>query len=126
MARQLSVDACCDLIDVLLRAGYPSIEAVARLLGFSPRTFQRLLNEAGVSYSDLVDRYRCEATYESLEHTQKPIQGIAATLGYSDASSFARAFRRWTGKTPRAYRNQSLGRQENRSNQTDWDISAIL
>jgi len=124
MARQLSVDACCDLIDVLLRAGYPSIEAVARLLGFSPRTFQRLLNEAGVSYSDLVDRCRCKAACESLEQTRKPIHDIAAVLGYSDPSSFARAFRRWTGQTPRAYRNRALGRRANRLNETKKGVEA--
>ena len=124
MARQLSVDACCDLIDVLLRAGYPSIEAVARLLCFSPRTFQRLLNEAGVSYSDLVDRCRCKAACESLEQTRKPIHDIAAALGYSDPSSFARAFRRWIGVAPRAYRHRSLGLQGNRLNEIDRGVKA--
>ena len=124
MARQLSVDACCDLIDVLLRAGYPSIEAVARLLCFSPRTFQRLLNEAGVSYSDLVDRCRCKAACELLEQTRKPIHDIAAALGYSDPSSFARAFRRWAGQTPRAYRHRSLGLQGNRLNEIDRGVKA--
>ena len=124
MARQLSVDECCDLIDVLLRAGYPSIEAVARLLCFSPRTFQRLLNEAGVSYSDLLDRCRCKAACQALEHTQQSIKDIAAALGYSDPTHFTRAFRRWAGVAPRAYRHRSLGLQGNRLNEIDRGVKA--
>jgi AraC-like DNA-binding protein len=125
MARQFSIDAICRLIDALLPEGYPAIENVAQLLYVSPRTLQRLLNEEGVSYSYLVERCRCKIACESLEQTRKPIREIAATLGYADASSFARAFRRWTGTAPFAYRNQSLGRQGNRSNQTDGDVNAI-
>ena len=105
MARRLSIDAVCRLIDALLPRGYPVIEDVAGLLCVSPRTLQRLLNEQGVSYSDMVDRCRWRAACESLDHTQTPIQDIAEALGYRDASSFSRAFRRWTGKTPRSYRS---------------------
>jgi len=101
------------LIDALLNTGYPSIEDVARLLSFSPRTFQRLLKQQGVSYSDLVERCRCKSACEALEHTKTPVQDIAAKLGYADASSFARAFRRWTGAAPHVYRNRSRGQQVN-------------
>ena len=119
MARQLSVDAICDLIDTLLPGGYPSVEEVARLLCLSSRTLQRTLSEAGDSYSDMVARCRCIAACESLEQTQKPIKDIAKKLGYRDASSFSRAFRRWTGTMPRAYRNQLIASQGTRSYQDD-------
>lgn len=79
------------------------------------RSLQRLLQEAGVSYSDLVERCRCRAACESLELSQDSIQDLAAKLGYRDASSFARAFRRWTGTAPRTWRKQSLERLGNRS-----------
>lgn len=115
MRRQLSVDACCGLIHALLHGGYPSIEDVARLLGFSPRTLQRLLHEQGVSYSDLVERCRCRAACDALELTRDPIQDIADSLGYSDASSFARAFRRWTGTPPRVYRKALRDQQSRHS-----------
>jgi AraC-like DNA-binding protein len=111
MASQLSIDAICRLIDALLPKGYPAIEEVARLLCVSVRSLQRRLNERGVSYSDLVERCRCRAACESLELSQDSIQDLSAKLGYSDASSFARAFRRWTGSAPRAWRNQSRCRQ---------------
>jgi AraC-like DNA-binding protein len=84
MARPLSVDAICDLIDALLPGGYPSIEQVARLLCVSPRTLQRALSDADDRYSDMVDRCRRKAACESLEQTQKPIREIAKTLGYRD------------------------------------------
>ena len=108
MAHQITIDAVCRLIDALLPGGYPNIDDVARLLGTSPRTLQRLLNERGVSYSKLIDRCRCRIACDCLEHTRKPIHAIAAALGYRDVSSFGRAFRRWTGKSPRTYRNLSL------------------
>ena len=111
MARRLSLDAICRLIDALLPKGYPVIEEVAGLLRISPRSLQRLLKEEGVSYSEMVDRCRCNTACHSLETTQIPVHEIATVLGYRDASSFSRAFRRWTGIAPRAYRNQSSGRQ---------------
>jgi AraC-like DNA-binding protein len=121
MARQLSVDAICDLIDALLPRGYPCIEEVARLLCVSSRSLQRALSDADDSYSDMVDRCRRQAACESLEQTQKPIKDIAKKLGYRDASSFSRAFRRWTGTMPRAYRNQLITLQGTRSYPNDGE-----
>ena len=109
MRRRLSIEAICRLIDALFPRGDPAIAEVAQLLGLSSRTLQRWLNEAGVSYSALIDRCRCQAACAYLEHTQRPIQEIAAALGYRDASSFSQVFRRWTGNAPRAYRDQSHG-----------------
>jgi len=109
MACQLLIEASCEMISALLPEGNKAIEEVARLLGISPRTLQRRLNGEGISYSDLVDRCRCNAACEALECTKRPIQHIGATLGYADASSFARAFRRWTGAAPHIYRNRLRG-----------------
>ena len=100
------IDAICRLIDDLLPLGYPVIDVVAYLLQISPRTLQRRLKEEGISYSDLVERCRCQIACKSLKLTRDSIQDIAVTLGYSDPSHFTRAFRRWTGKAPRAWRNQ--------------------
>jgi AraC-like DNA-binding protein len=114
MARRLAVDAICRLIETLLPGGYPVIGEVAQLLQVSSRTLQRQLSEEGLSYSGLVERCRCRTACESLQHTSDPVQDIAAMLGYSDVSSFSRAFHRWTGKTPRAYRTLSIGQPDNR------------
>jgi AraC-like DNA-binding protein len=107
MARRLSVDAIYRLIEALLPGGYPVIDVMAQLLRVSSRTLQRQLNEEGLSYSGLVERCRYRTACESLKHTRDPVREIAALLGYRDVGSFSRAFLRWTGKTPRAYRNQS-------------------
>jgi AraC-like DNA-binding protein len=112
VVRRLSVDAICRLIDTLLPGGYPVIGEVAQLLQISSRTLQRQLNEDGISYSALVERCRCRIACESLEHTRDSIQDIAALLGYRDVSSFSRAFQRWTGRTPRSYRSQSIGQPD--------------
>ena len=109
MARRISLDAVCGLIDALLHKGYPSVAEVARLLCVSPRTLQRQLNAEGVCYSDIVDRCRRIAARRLLESTRKPVRDIASELGYRDAGSFSRAFRRWSGCSPRVYRRNSLG-----------------
>ena len=108
MAYRISTEVVSGLIDALLARGYPTIEDVARLLCVSPRTLQRMLSGEGNSYSNLVERCRCKAACEALEQAREPMQDIAARLGYADASSFARAFRRWTGTAPRTWRKQSL------------------
>ena len=110
MARRLPVDAICRLIEALLPEGYPVIDEMAQLLRVSSRTLQRQLSEEGLSYSGLVERCRYRTACESLKHTRDPVRDIAALLGYRDVSSFSRAFLRWTGQTPSAYRNQSPGR----------------
>ena len=112
MERRVEVDAICRLVNALLPAGYPVIDSVAHLLQTSPRTLQRRLNDAGVSYSDLVEHCRRQTACEALMFSGCSIQSIAASLGYRDVSSFSRAFRRWTGATPRAWRRQWTGSQD--------------
>ena len=77
---------------------------VAHLLQTSPRTLQRRLKEAGVSYSDLVEHCRREKSCQALIFSRDSIQDIAVSLGYRDMSSFTRAFRRWAGVSPLAFR----------------------
>ena len=105
MARQLSVEAICRSIDSLLPGGPPLIGQVARSLRVTPRTLQRLLDDEGVVYSQLLDACRCQTACDSLEYTRDSVRDIAAFLGYRDVASFTRAFQRWTGKAPQAYRN---------------------
>ena len=111
MTRRLSVEAICRSIESLLPGGCPLIEQVARSLHVTPRTLQRLLDDEGVSFSQLVDACRCQTACDSLEYTRDSVREIAAFLGYRDVGSFSRAFRSWTGKAPHAYRNY-LGQPE--------------
>ncbi len=77
--------------------------AMAKRLGVSTRTLKRRLAEAGTTFSAVVaDLRRDQAT--ALLRTAASVDEVAAQLGYADAQSFSRAFRRWTGMTPSAYR----------------------
>jgi AraC-like DNA-binding protein len=81
----------------------PSLERAARELGTSVRTLKRKLADEGTSYSELVDHVQVGRAV-SLVRSGLAVDEIADRLGYSDAANFTRAFRRWTGKSPHAYR----------------------
>jgi AraC-like DNA-binding protein len=92
------------VITSLLIDGHLSIQTTAEAAGMSPRTLQRRLAEAGVSHSGLIAATRLRMAKTWLTKSDMPITEIAATLGYKEASNFARAFRRDTGLSPAAYR----------------------
>ena len=105
MAPGITVDDICRSIESLFARGCPVIEEVAQLLSVSSCAIQQALQNEGVSYSELVDKCRCQTACDALEHTRDPVSEIADFLGYRDVASFSRAFQRWTGKEPHAYRN---------------------
>jgi AraC-like DNA-binding protein len=86
-----------------LRFGDVSIKTTAQKMAMSCRALQRKLNAQGTSYSEVLDRLRHELAVDLLTHDQIGIEGLAVSLRFSEPSSFYRAFRRWTGKTPREY-----------------------
>jgi len=81
-----------------------SLERIAGELGLSERTLRRRLSELGTSYQMLIEQLRRGRAVELLLHSGLPVEQIAAELGYEDPSNFGRAFRRWTGRSPREYR----------------------
>jgi AraC-like DNA-binding protein len=83
--------------------GYRSLDDLAKESHTSVRTLERRLRAQGTSYSELLEQARRSAALELLR-TELAVEAIAARLGYSDAANFTRAFRRWTGQTPRAHR----------------------
>jgi AraC-like DNA-binding protein len=78
-------------------------EQIARALHQSPSTLQRRLRKEGTSYQQLLDATRRELALEYLKDGRQSLADITFLLGFSDQSNFTRAFRRWTGKTPRQY-----------------------
>ena len=84
--------------------GDTRIGALARELATSARTLQRRLAAEGVSYQELLDEARKEAAGRYLADTTLAISEIAYLVGYSEPAAFHRAFRRWYGSTPEAYR----------------------
>ncbi|HEY6988781.1 MAG TPA: AraC family transcriptional regulator [Bryobacteraceae bacterium] len=87
-----------------LAKGEIQIESVARALLTSTRSLQRRLASAGVSYQQVVDGARQEAADRYLSSSTLSIEEIAYLLGYSEPAAFHRAFRRWKGITPQAFR----------------------
>lgn len=83
----------------------PAAEDMAELLCCSPRTLRRKLQEFGTSYQKLTENVRCEIAKQYLANAQLDVAEVAYALGYSDATSFNRAFKKWTGMTPGAFRN---------------------
>lgn len=92
------------LVGSMLTVGGLDIRTVAEAADLSPRTLQRLLQQYGSSYSDVVRRLRIRLAKDRLANTDIPVSEIAAELGYTDATNFCRAFRRGAGISPRLYR----------------------
>lgn len=83
---------------------WPTFEDLAVSLNLSASSLRRRLMEEGVSYQDLKDALRRDLAIEALSHSGRPVADIAAELGFAEPGAFHRAFRRWTGSRPGAYR----------------------
>ena len=82
----------------------PGIDSVAAQLGVSPRTLRRQLSAEGLKFQGILDDIRHRRSLELLRRTDLGIDDIAYRLGYSDPSNFGRAFRKWEGLSPSAWR----------------------
>jgi AraC-like DNA-binding protein len=83
-----------------LPSGVPSQADVARALALSPRTLARRLEEAGTSFTAIVDETRRALAEQYLQRTDFLVAEVAYLVGFAESSSFNRAFRRWTGRAP--------------------------
>lgn len=79
---------------------------VARELKMSPRRLRFELTRAGTSFSKLLSGFRYALARRLLSRTQEPIENIVYLTGFSEPSTFYRAFKRWSGMTPAQYREQ--------------------
>ncbi len=82
------------------------VETVADALGLSPRTLQRRLEGEDTSFQEVLDGVREQLAMSYLVNESLTVSEIAYLLGYSELRAFDRAFRRWTGKTPVAWRTE--------------------
>lgn len=82
------------------------LSRIAARLALSPRTLQRRLREAGLSFNQLVDETRQQLVLHYLRDPALELAEIAFLVGFSEPGSLARAFRRWTGQSPGEYRRQ--------------------
>ena len=82
----------------------PSLEDVSTSLAVTPQTLRRRLREEGRGFQQLKDETRRDAAIDHLLHTHWPLPDIAERVGFSEASTFHRAFKQWTGVAPGEYR----------------------
>ncbi len=93
-----------DQISDALSEGVPTVTYVAGRLGMSGRTLQRRLAEAGLAYQNLAAGARQKLAEQLLRQTDYALAEVAFMTGFSDQSTFTRAFKRWSGQTPASYR----------------------
>lgn len=87
-----------------MEEGTLSLEQMADRLHLSSRTLKRRLQDEGANYREIVEAVLRERSTRLLMETDLPVSEIAFRTGYNDVSNFTRAFKRWTGKTPRDFR----------------------
>ena len=86
-----------------LPSGAPSQMQIARKLGVSARGLQRQLAEEGTTYREILDAARAALAREYVRAGEVSVTEIAFLLGFAEASAFSRAFKRWTGMSPRRF-----------------------
>lgn len=92
-----------------LCAGDLNIASIAKSMAVSERTLQRRLEDLELSYSKVLSEVRHEVSETYLQEPNVSIAEVAWLLGFSDQSSFSRAFKRWTGRTPGAWKKAHTG-----------------
>lgn len=89
-------------------AQWLELNELAQRLNISEATIQRRLKQEGVSYQQLKNDIRRDTAIELLNSSQQSLQEISDALNFQDPSAFHRAFKKWTGVSPGAYRNLSV------------------
>jgi len=106
--RAASISGFVEQVEAYVRGaiaiGQCSVDACAEKLGTSSRTLQKRLTRMGVRYSDIVQNERVKLAKHALMWSDTSLDEIAFRLGYSEQTSFGRAFKRATGTTPQAFR----------------------
>ncbi len=92
------------LLMPVLHTGEASVEAVAAQLGMSRQTLFRRLRSEGVTFEKILDELRRSLALHYLGGSRVSVNEIAFLVGFSDPAAFSRAFKRWTGKSPREMR----------------------
>jgi AraC-like DNA-binding protein len=93
-------------IALLLPHGKAQTSEVARKLGLSQRTLARRLSSEGLTFAGVLRQLRSDLARRHLADKDLSISKIAWLLGYQDVSAFTNAFKRWTGRAPRAVRQE--------------------
>lgn len=104
------------VLDQLWRSAprLPSLEELAGGLFTTTRTLRRRLAAEGTSFRELTNQVRMVMATQLIEAGRHSVQQVAHQLGYGDTSAFTHAFRRWTGTSPREFREREVYRPPSR------------
>ena len=83
-----------------------NMDAIAQQLHVTTRTLRRKLNDEGTSFQALKDNVRRDTAIHLLSQPNIPISDISRQLGFSEPAVFTRAFKLWTGVSPKIYRTK--------------------
>lgn len=97
-----------EVVTTLLPKGYPDIHLVAEAVRMTPRTLQRRLHSEGLTFAGLLAKARFAEARRMLGDPDRKVIDVALDLGYSDPAHFTRAFERWAGVAPSAFRRRLL------------------
>jgi AraC-like DNA-binding protein len=95
------------VVEALVRVGSAALSTAAEATQMSERSLQRRLAESGLSFGRIVENVRFESARRLLRDPTVKIVSVSAELGYTDSANFTRAFRRWSGVSPQAYRRSA-------------------
>ena len=88
----------------MLHTGEVSMEAIAAKIGGSRQTLYRKLRAEGVTFEQVLDDLRRKMALDYLQARKVSVNETAYLVGFSDPAAFSRAFKRWTGISPREAR----------------------
>lgn len=89
-------------IESHMASGDVGIDRIAADLGLSRQTLYRRLKEEGTTFEEILDRLRHRLALRYLRQDRISVKATSYRLGFSDPAAFSRAFKRWTGNSPRA------------------------
>ncbi len=102
--RRSYADKVKGLISQTIGTGEADVDHIANQLNTSRQTLYRKLKAEGVSFQGLLEDVRFTTAKDQLRNSDRQLSEIAFSLGFSDLSAFSRAFKRWSGVTPKEYR----------------------
>lgn len=106
LARYDLVDDVRRAIGASLESGDTTLESVAKQLNITPRRLRSQLSDANTSFQQILSDYRCRLAKKLLAQTNESVEQIVYLTGFSEPSTFYRAFKRWTDETPVEYRKR--------------------
>jgi AraC-like DNA-binding protein len=115
-----------EVVAARMKGTVPTLTEVARDLAMSDRNLQRALRGEGTSFQKLVDELRRDLAISHLANPDTSAGQVGFLLGFSEPSTFHRAFRRWTGKAPHAFRKSSQGERKMSAESREVSAGVVL